>query len=147
MSATTKSLLLASAAALVLSLSLASAPAFAKSGSSGGGDGDRVRLECEKESLNADDSMDARFEARRGRVKFDASYEAAPGGTTGPLDVVVDGILVDSMDLVQIGGAGDLVGDRSYDSRADEGEPFPADFPDVGPGTIVQVGDLGCRLS
>lgn len=108
---------------------------------------DRIRLTCGSEGAG-DTSMDARYEQRRGRAKFDASFEAAPwsGFTEGDvLAVLVGGIDVGSMVLVkQLNG--DLGGDLEFDTRRDEFNPFPEDFPEVTPGTSVTVGPLGCAL-
>jgi hypothetical protein len=137
MLATTKITAIAGAAALLLGASYASTPAFA-----GGGD----RFECKTESLTEDASMDARFEVKRGRMKFDASFEAAPGGPAGSLAVLIDGTKVDSMEVLP-DATGELTGDVSYDSEPDENAPFPNDFPqNVGAGTAVVVGVLGCTL-
>lgn len=108
---------------------------------------DRVRLDCESVG-SRDVSMDARFEVESDRTKFDASFEAAPIGVFGDgdtLQVYVAGEYVGDMVLItQLNG--DLEGDLEYDTQADEGNPFPADFPEVGEGTSVMVGKLGCAL-
>jgi len=109
--------------------------------------GDRVRLECDSEGAG-DISMDARYQERRGRAKFDGSFEAAPGGgfmDGDVLAVVVGGIDVGSIALAtQLNG--DLAGDIEFDTQADENNPFPGNFPDVGSDTSVTVGLLGCSL-
>ncbi len=126
-----------SAAAVVMSFSLVSTTVLA-----GGGD----RFECKAESLTEDASMDARFEEKRGRMKFDASFEAAPGGTTGTLAVFVNGMNIGSITL-DPDARGDLAGDLSLDSEPDENAPFPNNFPqNAGNGTAVTVGVLGCTL-
>jgi hypothetical protein len=96
--------------------------------------------------------MDAKFESRRGRRKFDSSFEAAPGlgfAAGGTLDVVVDGVLVGQMELFQALN-GDVEGDLNFDTTAqadDDDLPFPPDFPSVDVGTSVVVGGtLGCTL-
>lgn len=110
--------------------------------------GDRTRLECDGEGVGGDFSMDARFEERRNRERFDASFEAAPGGAFAVgdnLGVSVGGVSVGEITLSALPG-GDLGGDLEYDTQADEMNPFPADFPEVADGTSVIVGPLGCDL-
>ncbi|MEZ5894077.1 MAG: hypothetical protein R3C58_13155 [Parvularculaceae bacterium] len=129
------------ACAAVIALSGA---AFAK----GASDSDRLTLQCSANGAR-DFSMSARYETRRGRSKFDASFEAAPrvGFNAGQqLDVLVGGVRVGSMRLVLAIG-GDLEGDLEFDTRADENNPFPANFPAVAAGTSVTVGGLGCALN
>ena len=108
---------------------------------------DRTRLACGSEGAG-DISMDARYEKRRGRAKFDASFEAAPRRkfTEGSvLAVRVGGTEVGSIALVtQLNG--DLGGDLEFDTRTDEFNPFPDNFPKVASGTSVTVGPLGCAL-
>ena len=108
---------------------------------------DRTRLECDSEGAG-DISMDSRYEKRRGRAKFDASFEAAPRGNfmEGDLLVVhVGGIDVGSITLVrQLNG--DFGGDLEFDTRADDFNPFPDNFPAVTSGTSITVGPLGCAL-
>lgn len=80
------------ATAMGITLLAGSATAFA------GGD----RLECRASMAGEDASMDARFEADGGRMKFSASFEAAPGGSFmagDPLGVRVGSELVAYMVL------------------------------------------------
>lgn len=108
---------------------------------------DRIRLECDSEGAG-DISMDARSEERRGRAKFDASFEAAPRGDYiegDMLAVRAGGIEVGSITLLTQRN-GDLGGDLEFDTRADEFNPFPDDFPEVASGTSIVVGPLGCAL-
>ena len=112
------------------------------------GGGDRVRLSCDAAGAR-DISIDARYEERRNRAKFDASFEAAPnaGFTAGEeLDVQVGGISVGTMTLVLAPG-GDVTGDLEFDTQADEGNPFPGNFPEISGGISVTVGGLGCALN
>lgn len=115
-------------------------------GTASAGD-ERTRLSCDSEGAG-DISMDARYEDRRNRSKFDGSFEAAPGGvfTDGDmLAVKVGGVEVGYITLLtQING--DLGGDIEFDTRTDELNPFPESFPEVSPGTSVTVGPLGCSL-
>lgn len=109
--------------------------------------GNRIRLDCGANGA-ADFSMDARYEQRRNREKFDASFEAAPnaGFAAGEeLDVKVGGVSVGTMTLVALAG-GDVTGDIEFDTQADENNPFPVNFPEVAEGVSVMVGDLGCAL-
>lgn len=122
-----------------LAASMMSGVAFAKD--------DRVRLRCDSEGAG-DISMDARYKQRRNRVKFDGSFEAAPGGN------YIDGDML----TVSVGGEevgqlmlttrlnGDLEGDIEFDTRVDENDPFPENFPEVFEGTSVTIGTLGCDL-
>jgi hypothetical protein len=135
----------------VCAFAAAIAPAFAASGSSNrtaaapGG----VRLACAAAGAQ-DFSADARFEDRRGRRKFDASFEAAPnlGFLPGQrLSVAVGGVTVGQMTLARDPVNGDVIGDLEFDSRPDERVPFPTNFPAVGSGTGVVIGPLGCALN
>ena len=129
------------AAAACLAAIFTASPAMA-------GDDDRVRLRCSADGTQ-DISMDAKFEARNGRAKFDASFEAQPGlgfSAGQQLDVVVGGTLVGQMTLSDIG---DIVGDLDFDTNVEANDndvPLPGDFPAVGVGTSVVVGPLGCAL-
>ena len=115
-------------------------------GSAMAGD-DRTRLRCDSSGAG-DTSMDARYEERGGRAKFDASFEAAPGGNYVDGDLLTvnaGGVEVGSIVLLtQLNG--DLGGDLEFDTQADENNPFPSDFPDVFSGTSVTAGPLGCAL-
>lgn len=131
------------AAALIASLAV-SGVAFAK----GGASAERSSLMCSADGAR-DFSMSARFETRRGRSKFDASFEAAPrvGFAAGQsLDVLVGGVRVGAISLA-LTINGDLEGDLEFDTRADENNPFPGSFPSVKPGVAVTVGGLGCALN
>ncbi|MCQ1059165.1 hypothetical protein ACQKPX_12645 [Photobacterium sp. DNB23_23_1] len=128
---------------------------IAFSGSSIAKDEDRKRIECEKRGAY-DTSMDARFEARDDRKKFDVSFEAAPGGKFyygQVLNVYVDYERVGSMTLRYEGYdlEGDLEFDSHVDSQYDDSVPFPKNFPSVGYGTHVTIGSyedgyLSCTL-
>ena len=113
-------------------------------------DEDRTRLECRSYSATEDVSMRARYEQRGHRQKFSFELEAAPGGSYAAGDILhvfVDGELVDSVTLVDLG---DIVGEIGFDSKAeahDSDLPFPANFPAVGSGSIVEAGaQLACDL-
>jgi len=108
----------------------------------------RLRLQCSADGAT-DHSISARFEQRNARRKFDASFEAAPnlGFSAGQfLAVAVAGVNVGSMRLVRDAASGDIIGDLEFDTRVDEGNPFPANFPKVTSGTNVRVGPLACSL-
>ena len=108
---------------------------------------DRVRLRCDAEGRR-DISMDARYQERRGRSRFDSSFEARRGGRFSEgdiLPVVVAGVEVGQITLQVLVG-GDVGGDLEFDSHPDEMNPFPDDFPEVARGTSVIVGPLGCAL-
>ena len=132
----------ASFIAAALLIASAAVPAVA-------GDNDQVRLRCDADGTQ-DISMDAKFESRNGRIKFDASFEARPGlgfGAGQTLDVKVGGVSVGQMTLVNIG---DVIGDLNFDTTAqanDDDVPLPGGFPSgVRGGTSVMVGPLGCAL-
>lgn len=118
-------------------------------GALAGGD----RLECDADSATGGASMDARFEAKDGRNKFDASFEVAPGGTLQAghvLQVNVAGEILGEITLA-VQPNGDLGGDLEFDTNVDQDEPdttvpFPTNWPDAKAGTIVKVGTLGCSL-
>lgn len=108
----------------------------------------RLRLQCTADGAT-DHSISARFEQRGARRKFDASFEAARGlgfAAGQSLQVMVGGINVGSMRLVRDAASPDIIGDLEFDTRADEGNPFPANFPAVARGTSVVIGPLGCAL-
>lgn len=135
------------AMAIIAMAATATAPAAMAKRGSGGGD-DRLRLQCDADGAR-DFSMDARYESRRGRAKFDASFEAAAnaGFRAGQtLIVAVGGVNVGSMTLTRDPFNGDIVGDLEFDTQPDENNPFPNNFPSVGAGTSVTVGSLGCAL-
>ena len=117
--------------------------------------GDRDRSECRESLVGEDASMRARFEDDGDRMKFSASFEAAPGLPSFPagntLDVKVNGYLVDRMMLVGT-GLDDVTGDVDFDTTAQEDDDdvqFPGNFPDNP--TVVQFRNLdidafGCTL-
>lgn len=110
--------------------------------------GAQVRLQCSADGVG-DVSIAARYEARRGRSKFDASFEAPAnaGFIAGQqLAVFVGGVNVGPMTLASDPFSGDIVGDLEFDTRADDNNPFPANFPTVAAGVSVTVSNLGCAL-
>jgi hypothetical protein len=119
----------------------------------------RVRLECAAEGAG-DLSLDARYEERSRRrttrKKFSVEFEAAPGGSFGPgqlMTVSVRGRDVGSVVLDTVVG-GDIVGDLNFDTTAgpaDRDLPFSSSFPVAksGSSVVVKVDGgrvLGCRL-
>jgi hypothetical protein len=107
---------------------------------------DRVRRKCGA-SGDGDISMSAKYEKRDGRKKFSTEFEAAPGGAYAAgdrINIVVDGVKVGAVTLDTVVG-GDVVGDLNFDTKADSPDelPFPADFPNVGKGTSVEVKTKG----
>lgn len=130
------------AAGLVLAAGFAAAaPAAAQSST-------RLRLQCAAEGAT-DHSISARYEQRSARRKFDASFEAAPGigfAAGQFLEVQVAGVRVGVMRLIRDAASGDIIGDLEFDTRVDEGNPFPATFPAIRSGTNVRVGPLACAL-
>lgn len=108
----------------------------------------RLRLQCAAEGAT-DHAISARYEQRSTRKKFDASFEAAPniGFSAGQfLTVTVAGVNVGTMRLVRDVASGDIIGDLEFDTRVDEGNPFPANFPKVSSGANVRIGPLACAL-
>jgi hypothetical protein len=133
--------LAALAAFALTSAFVALSPAYAQTAT-------RLRLQCTADGAT-DHSISARYEQRSARKKFDASFEAAPniGFSAGQfLTVSVAGVNVGSMRLVRDAASGDIIGDLEFDTRVDEGNPFPANFPTVRSGTNVRVGPLACSL-
>jgi len=119
-------------------------PSFAR----GGVGSDRLRLQCTADGAT-DHSISTRFEQRNARRKFDASFEAAPniGFSAGQfLTVTVNGVNVGSMRLIRDAASGDIIGDLEFDTRVDDGNPFPANFPNISSGSNVRVGPLACSL-
>ena len=108
-----------------------------------------VRLACAADGAR-DVSISARYEDRRSRRKFDASFEAAQGlgFVVGQrVAVVVGGASVGQMTLTRDPVNGDIIGDLEFDTRRDENNPFPANFPAVSRGLSVVIGPLGCSLN
>ncbi len=130
------------AASLILAAGLTAAmPAAAQSAT-------RLRIQCTAEGAS-DHSISARYEQRGARRKFDASFEAAPGlgWAAGQfLEVRVGATRVGAMRLIRDAASGDIIGDLEFDTRVDDGNPFPANFPTVRAGTNVRVGPLACAL-
>ena len=113
--------------------------------------GDRTRLECTSHLVLEDASARARFEARDGRAKFNVEVEARPGGSFQAGDVLrvsIDGEIVGNLVLEQ--GAVDLITELEFDTDLEPGDtelPFPANFPPVSAGSVVQVGaQFACDL-
>jgi len=128
----------------LLALSLSQAT-FAK-----GGDDNRTRMECDGSASTEDASISAKYEQRGNREKFSVQLEALPGGSFSPGDIVqikVNGQTVGTAELVDLG---DIVGELDFDSTAqtdDTDLPFPANFPGISAGAMVQAGtQLGCDL-
>lgn len=107
----------------------------------------RVRRQCVV-SGPEDISMTARYVTRGARKTFTTEFEAAPGGRFAENDRIqirVEGVKVGAVRLVTVVG-GDVVGDLNFDSRVKNDDnpsgdelPFPADFPTVGRGSLVEV--------
>lgn len=109
----------------------------------------RQRLQCSTDG-QSDHSISARFERRGARRKFDASFEAAPGlgfSAGDFLSVSVNGVNVGSMRLIRDPRGGDIIGDLEFDTRVDDGNPFPPNFPAVQRGANVRIGPLACALN
>ncbi len=130
------------AAGLVIAAGFAAAaPAAAQSST-------RLRLQCTAEGAT-DHSISACYEQRSARRKFDASFGAAPGigfATGQFLEVRVAGVRVGAMRLIRDAASRDIIGDLEFDTRVDEGNPFPAASPAVSSGTNVRAGPLACAL-
>jgi len=110
----------------------------------------RVRMECDGDSSNEDASISAKYERKGSREKFSVDLEAQPGGSFFAGDIVqinVDGQTVGTIELFDLG---DIVGELNFDStaQADDADlPFPANFPGISAGAMVQAGtQLGCDL-
>lgn len=130
------------AASLVLAAGLAAAPPAAAQAAT------RQRLQCTAEGAT-DHSISVRYEQRGVRKKFDASFEAAPGlgwAAGSFLDVRVAAVRVGTMRLIRDAASGDIIGDLEFDTRVDNGNPFPTNFPVVQAGANVRVGPLACTL-
>lgn len=132
----------------LLAASLALAATFAAAAPAAAQTATRLRIQCEADGAT-DHSISARYEQRSARRKFDASFEAAPGlgfAAGQFLTVTVAGVNVGTMRLIRDAASGDIIGDLEFDTRVDEGNPFPANFPKVSRGTNVRVGPLACAL-
>lgn len=130
------------AASLVLAAGFAAAaPAAAQTAT-------RLKLQCSAEGAT-DHSISVRYEQRGARRKFDASFEAAPGlgfAAGQFLEIRVANVRVGTMRLIRDAASGDIIGDLEFDTRVDNGNPFPATFPIVTSGANVRVGPLACAL-
>jgi len=114
------------------------------------------QFQCDAQGPN-DISMRARFEQRAsGRRKFNAEFEAAPGGafTAGQrMTVFVADVNVGTDRLRKVVG-GDVKGELQLDDAAGPGDnekPFPPNFPVVARNTLVLIkiarqNVLSCRL-
>lgn len=101
-------------------------------------------LECRVQLAGEDASMDADFRNENGRMRFDVSLEAAPGGSFAVDDrvnVTVGGSSVGTFTLGTL-ATGDVGAEFGYDSNFEAGDvtlPFPVDFPGVAIGTVVAI--------
>jgi len=90
-------------------------------------------------------SGNARYEVSSDGADFSIEVESGVPGET--LDIVVDGVVVDQLTLDDLGN-GEVEYSDPPDDSADSNElAFPGDFPDVGDGTEIEVGDLSGALS
>jgi hypothetical protein len=106
------------------------------------------RLQCDAQG-SGDISMSARFEQRAGgRRKFNAEFEAAPGGAFSAgqrMTVFVADSKAGTDRLRKIAG-GDLKGELQLDDAAGPGDnekPFPPGFPKVQRNTQVRINIAG----
>jgi hypothetical protein len=119
--------------------------------------GNRLRLRCDARGAG-EIKVHARYEERaqkKGvRKRFSAEFEADAGGSFSAgqrITFVVDSVSVGTALLESVPG-GELAAEVEFDSRASRRrQPFPANFPPVEEGSLVQAklgGDtlLGCEL-
>lgn len=117
-------------------------------------DGTRFRCKARGAEHTA---LHGRYEERvrpnRTRQKFNAEFEALPGGSFSAgqqITFLVDSVVVGSAPMVAV--AGELNAELELDSNArGNKKPFPGNFPPVSAGTMVEakVGAnilLGCEL-
>ena len=123
---------------------------LAQSAAAKGDNDNRTRMECDGNAALEDASLSAKYEQRGNREKFSVELEAQPGGSFSAGDIVqinVDGQTVGTIELFDLG---DIVGELNFDTtaQADDADlPFPANFPGISAGTMVQAGtQLGCDL-
>lgn len=148
MSVQTK-LIVALGVAVVTFGTLASTPSFARS--------DDIEFRCRARGP-AKIKLQARYEERvrprATRTKFNAEFEALPNGsfTAGQqISIVVDSVVVGAVQLT-LAPSGELSGELKLDSKPQAGRtPFPANFPDVKDGSVVEARSgsstlLGCTL-
>jgi len=95
-----------------------------------------------------------RARTRGVRTKFNAEFEARPGGSFNSgqqVSIVVDSTRVGTV-VLTLAPSGELSGELEFDSKPGPGHtPFPANFPDVRDGSMIEakVGGntvLGCDL-
>jgi hypothetical protein len=95
-----------------------------------------------------------RARTRGVRSKFNAEFEARPGGNFNSgqkVAIEVDAVPVGTV-VLTLAPSGELSGELEFDSKPQRNHtPFPANFPDVAKGTMVEakVGGntiLGCEL-
>jgi hypothetical protein len=141
---------LAAAAVALIAVSSAATPGFAKNTD--------LKFRCKAKGTNQT-AVHARYEERarsKGlRQKFSAEFEAKPGaGFTNnqEITIAVDDIVVGTVALSPA-PSGELSGELQFDSKAQGGHtPFPANFPDVAAGSMVEARNgattiLGCELN
>jgi len=127
---------LASIALVALSLVALTAPSWA------GGNELRLRAELSAPAAAGDISGKAKFEDKGDRAKFSVEIEGLVPGDS--FDVMVGGVVVGIIDVDAFGR-----GNLDFDTTAGPNDvdlPFPANFPEVGAGTLIQVGQLSGTL-
>jgi hypothetical protein len=105
------------------------------------GDQLRLRARLRADASAGDISGNAKYrEKDDGRRRFQLEVEGFRPGTT--LDVVVAGVRVGSVTIDNL-GVGELDFDtQQNDPNDDETRPFPDNFPNIGRGDSVRVGQL-----
>jgi hypothetical protein len=96
-----------------------------------------------------------RVRPRATRAKFNAEFEALPGGafTAGQqISILVDSVAVGSVQLT-LAPSGEFSGELEFDSKPGPGHTvFPSSFPEVADGSVVEARAnntvlLGCELN
>ena len=117
--------------------------AFASTASYARGGDQEIEFRCRARAPGGV-KLAARYEERirrRGsRIKFNAEFEARPGGAFSAgqaISISVDSVQVGTVELA-LSPLGELSGELELDSRPQAGHtPLPSNFPDAGEGSTV----------
>lgn len=119
---------------------------------------DDVELRCKARGagkIKLQARYQERVRPRATRSKFNAEFEALPGGafTAGQqVSILVDSVAVGTVQLT-LAPSGELSGELEFDSKPGPNRTaFPSNFPDVADGSVVEARAnstllLGCELN
>ena len=106
-----------------------------------GSDETRLRVRLMAPVDAGDVSGQAKFRDRDGRRQFSAEIEGFADGEL--FDVMVSGVVVGTITINANGGTGDLNYDDNFEPGVDDpATQFPANFPALDGGELVEIGLL-----